>query len=95
MSIYSSINKKTNAEENKPCSRALPQLRDIIPPLLEQSPVAFLLQYTNSALVKANAPLMDKSMKILQTVSFLAIENKLNNIKILGGTIDTKQLRIN
>ncbi|KAI1715517.1 HECT-domain (ubiquitin-transferase) domain-containing protein [Ditylenchus destructor] len=67
--IVRSINKKTNAEENKPSSRALTQLRDIIPPLLEQSPVAFLLQYTNSALVKSNAPLMDKSMKILQTVA--------------------------
>uniref|UniRef100_A0A915ELL0 HECT-type E3 ubiquitin transferase n=1 Tax=Ditylenchus dipsaci TaxID=166011 RepID=A0A915ELL0_9BILA len=67
--VVKSVNKKTNAEEHKPSAKALSQIRDIIPGSLEQSALAFLLHYSGTSLVKSNAPLMDKSMRILQIVA--------------------------
>lgn len=47
----------------------LSQLRDIVPPSLEQTPMAFILEFSNTDIIVNHSNLMDKSMKILQIVN--------------------------
>lgn len=63
---FFSINKRTN--NFKPSVKSLSQIRDILPNSLEESPLAYLLKYSDTDLVKNNGLLMDKLMRILYNV---------------------------
>jgi len=65
-----SINKKSNEESKAAPAKASCQgMKDTIAGSLEQSPLAHLLALPSSTLVKQNATLMDKCVKILQTIA--------------------------
>lgn len=77
MSYFFSINNKNLPDEIKSNAKALSQLRDIVPPSLEHTPMAFILEYSNTDLIVNHSNLMDKSMKILQIVIFFIISTLL------------------
>lgn len=68
-----------SVDRNEPRSNA--SIRNIIAQQLEQAPIAFLLKFCTASIAKDNLPLLDKNIRILQTLAQIIPSNsepKLN-----------------